>query len=92
MRRAGLSPDVMSFSAVISAYEKGCQHVAPFLHNIRRLAFWLHVVSFSGAISAYEKDVYMKGKQTFVNSRKATRKRLLSSWAFGTCVGHSTSI
>ena len=40
MRREGLSPDVMSFSAVISAYEKGWQHAAPLLHNLLSGVSW----------------------------------------------------
>eukprot|EP00973_Karenia_brevis_P045289 6274295-Karenia_brevis.AAC.1 len=57
MRKRGLSPNVISFSAAISACVKGeqWQRVAPVLYEMRRRCLSLDVISFSAAISACEK-------------------------------------
>eukprot|EP00973_Karenia_brevis_P034680 4785837-Karenia_brevis.AAC.1 len=53
----GLSPDVISFSAAISACEKGgqWQRVAPLLNEMRSRGLSPDVISFNGAISACKK-------------------------------------
>eukprot|EP00973_Karenia_brevis_P094824 12424353-Karenia_brevis.AAC.1 len=53
----GLSRDVISFNAAISAYDKvgQWQRVAPLLAEMRLEGLSLDVISFSAAISVYEK-------------------------------------
>eukprot|EP00973_Karenia_brevis_P071854 9985775-Karenia_brevis.AAC.1 len=57
LRREGLLPDMITFSAAISACEKGGQweRVAPLLDEMRRKDLVPNVISFSAAISACEK-------------------------------------
>ena len=55
--RAGVTLDVISFSAAMSTREKGAQrhHALSLLENMRRKGITLDVISFSPAISAGEK-------------------------------------
>eukprot|EP00973_Karenia_brevis_P028526 3931391-Karenia_brevis.AAC.1 len=54
MRSRGLSPNLISFNAAMSACEKGgqCQRAAPSLNEMRMGSLSPNAISFSAAISA----------------------------------------
>lgn len=58
MRRVGLEPDVISYSAVMSSCEKGgeLRVVTSAVAVMQSLALELDVISYSAAISACEKS------------------------------------
>ena len=52
MREAGMSANVISFSAVISAYDKGGQwQQVALLHKMREAGMAANVIGFSSTIS-----------------------------------------
>ena len=54
MRKEGMTPDVVSFSAILLACEKGGQWERA-LPLVEKTGMTLDAISFSAALSAYEK-------------------------------------